>query len=54
MRKSNIETLKAWINSQPGIKREAAAEPTKTTVFSPGLNSRQRNAIKWKLKGGIK
>jgi len=52
--KHSVDTLKAWINDRQGIKREAAAEPTKTTVFSPGLNSRQRNAIKWKLKGGIK
>ena len=54
MKKSNIDTLKAWINDRPGIKREAAAEPTKTTVFSPGLNSRQRNAIKWRLKKDVK
>ena len=53
MKKSHVETLKAWINAQPGIKTAAAAEPTKTTVFSPGLNAKQRNAIKWKLKRGV-
>ena len=47
MRQSNIDTLKAWINSQSGIKTVAPAEPTPQT---PVLNSKQRNYLKWKSK----
>ena len=46
MKKSHVETLKAWINAQPGIKT-AAVEPTTQT---PVLNSKQRNTLKWKSK----
>lgn len=44
MKKSNIEVLKSWINSRPGIKA-AAAEPQ-----APTLNSKQRNYLKWQQK----
>jgi len=44
MRKSNIETLKLWINTHEGTKA-AAAEPQATT-----LNSKQRNALRWKSR----
>lgn len=46
MKKSNVETLKSWINSRSGIKT-ADAEPTSQT---PVLSSKQRNTIKWKSK----
>ena len=45
MRKSDVETLKSWINTHEGTKAAAAAEPQATT-----LNSKQRNYLKWKQK----
>lgn len=45
MRKSNIETLKKWINTHEGTKGPAAAEPQATT-----LNSKQRNYLKWQSR----
>lgn len=47
MKKSHVETIKAWINAQPGIKRPSV-EPTPGTPF---LNSKQRNYLKWRAKG---
>jgi len=52
MKKSNINILKDWINTQPRIKT-AAPEPTtqRTEATTPdGLNSKQRQYIKWKSK----
>ena len=47
MKKSNIETLKTWIGTQPRIKKNPA-DPTDTAPF---INSKQRNYLKWKSKG---
>jgi hypothetical protein len=55
MKLSSIDTLKDWINDRPTIKRAAAepAAPTPTPA-AQGRNSKERNYIKWKLKGGKK
>ena len=48
MRRSNIETLKSWINTHEGTTAAAAAaaaEPQATT-----LNSKQRNYLKWQSR----
>ena len=47
MKKSNIETLKTWIGTQPRIKKNPI-EATDTVHF---INSKTRNYLKWKAKG---